>query len=68
MFHEEEDSSTADSMDLNQVLEIIRNDFSSKISEVLEAIQDVKKDVRDFATLPINKTASPHREVFKLPG
>lgn len=50
VFQEEEDSSTARSMDLNQVHGIIRNDFSSKISEVLEAIQDVKKDVHDFSS------------------
>lgn len=48
MFHEEEDSSTARSMDLNQALEIIGDDFSSKISEILEVIQDVKKDISDF--------------------
>lgn len=35
---------------LSQILVMIRNDFPSKISEVLGAIQDVKKEVQDFSS------------------
>lgn len=46
--HEEEDATPARDMDLSQLLEMIRNDFPSKISEVLCVIQDVKNEVQDF--------------------
>lgn len=42
MLCEEEETTMSRDMDLSQVLEKIRNDFSSKI-KVSEAIQDVKK-------------------------
>lgn len=35
-------------MDLRQVLDTVRNDFSSKINKVLVAIQDVTKEAQDF--------------------
>lgn len=36
-------------MDVIQILDGIRNDFSTKIDVVLKAIQDVKRDVQDFS-------------------
>lgn len=39
----------AHNMDVIQILDGIRSDFSTKIDVVLKAIQDVKRDVQDFS-------------------
>lgn len=39
----------AHNMDVIQILDGIRNDFSTKLDVVLSAIQDVKRDVQDFS-------------------
>ncbi|CAK6982250.1 hypothetical protein D5F01_LYC23808 [Scomber scombrus] len=44
------DTGSAQNMDVIQILDGIRNDFSTKIDVVLKAIQDVKRDVQDFST------------------
>lgn len=44
-----ENTGTAHNMDVIQILNEIRNDFSTKIDVVLKAIQDVKRDVQDFS-------------------
>lgn len=41
-----ENTGTAHNMDVIQILHEIRNDFSTKIDVVLEAIQDVNRDVQ----------------------
>lgn len=43
------DSESTKNMNVIQILGGIRNDFSTKIDVVLKAIQDVKKDVREFS-------------------
>lgn len=39
----------AQNLDVIQRLDMMRNDFATKIDGVLNAIQDVKRDVRDFS-------------------
>lgn len=49
VLHVDVDTGMAHNMDVIQILDGIRNDFSSKIDMVLKAIQDVKRDVQDFS-------------------
>lgn len=44
--HVGENTGTAHNMDVIQILHEIRNDFSTKIDVVLEAIQDVNRHVQ----------------------
>ncbi|KAE8278114.1 hypothetical protein D5F01_LYC23808 [Larimichthys crocea] len=47
--HVDVDTGLAHNTGVIQILEGIRNDFSTKMDVVLKAIQDVKRDVRDFS-------------------
>ncbi|KAK5868145.1 hypothetical protein PBY51_009185 [Eleginops maclovinus] len=47
--HGDVDAGGAHNMDIIQILDGIRNDFSTKTDMVLKAIQDVKRDVQDFS-------------------